>query len=367
MPLRHDTDASPSEGSLASSVQSKSSSTAAGSLSSVSQPLPSFDSFISNSKHRLVLAVLHELVEGGHEAVNPVLLDGPSGTGKTHLLKAAARNLPPADTPAVPETLGALAARLGQNAAATRESLLAGAALIIDDLHVPVPQLIQIQLCGILDSFIESGKPVLLAGTGQFSAWPLEVALRSRLKAGIILSLPETDLDLRLRFIQRTSEALALNLPRETTLAMARQCTDLRELLGLMRRMHICRRMNGTAMNGRELETLLSGSRPDGVLTPQCIITQVCQQLGVSQTEILGPSRTPPAVFARQVAMYLCRSLLGLSYPSLGQLFGGKNHSSVMYAVKKIKQSMTDNKVTHNLVTELTIRCQKGTPYPPQT
>ena len=131
--------------------------------------------------------------------------------------------------------------------------------------------------------------------------------------------------------------------------------------------MHICRRMNGTAMNGRELETLLSGSRPDGVLTPQCIITQVCQQLGVSQTEILGPSRTPPAVFARQVAMYLCRSLLGLSYPSLGQLFGGKNHSSVMYAVKKIKQSMTDNKVTHNLVTELTIRCQKGTPYPPQT
>ena len=96
-----------------------------------------------------------------------------------------------------------------------------------------MPQLIQIQLCGILDSFIESGKPVLLAGTGQFSAWPLEVALRSRLKAGIILSLPETDLDLRLRFIQRTSEALALNLPRETTLAMARQCTDLRNCSGL--------------------------------------------------------------------------------------------------------------------------------------
>ena len=360
MPLRHDIVFSPSEGSPAVSVTVRSLNAAAASSATL-QPVPSFANFISNSKHHLVLAVLHELVNGGHDAINPVLLDGPSGTGKTHLLRAAAHSLSLSTPPAKPDTLAALSALLEQHTTAAREHLLARQALIVDDMHVPAPQLVQLQLCDILDTFIESGKPVLLAGTGQFADWPLETALRSRLKAGIILSLPDTDLDLRLRFIQRSSEAMALNLPRETTLAMARQCTDLRELTGLMRRMHVCRRVNGSTMDERELETLLAGSRPDGALTPQFIIAQVSHQLGVSQNELLGSSRTPSSVFARQIAMYLCRSLLGLSYPSLGRLFGGKNHSSVMHAVKKIKISMIDNKVTHNLVTELTIRCQKGT------
>lgn len=358
MPLRLAPDVSPSEG-FAVSVTAHSPDAALSQKALL--PSPTFASFISNSKHHLVLAVVHELVDGGREAINPVLLDGPSGTGKTHLLRAAAYTLSLSGAPVRADSLGTLAALLDQHVATARELILARQALIIDDLHMPVPQAVQLQLCGILDYFVESGKPVLLAGTGQFAAWPLETALRSRLKAGIILSLPETDLDLRLRFIQRASEELALNLPRETTLAMARQCTDLRELTGLMRRMRVCRRVNGAAMDEREIETLLSGSRPDGALTPQFIISQVSQHLGISQTDLMGSSRTPSSVFARQVAMYLCRSLLGLSYPSLGRLFGGKNHSSVIHAVKKIKLSMLDNKVTHNLVTELTRQCQKGT------
>ena len=85
----------------------------------------------------------------------------------------------------------------------------------------------------------------------------------------------------------------------------------------------------------------------------------MASRCGYTSKDLRGRKRDPKLVRARQIAMYLCRELLGESYPSLGRMFGGKDHSTVIHAVKKIKETQVTNKDVHILVTELTQSCRK--------
>ena len=95
----------------------------------------------------------------------------------------------------------------------------------------------------------------------------------------------------------------------------------------------------------------------NGSLTPEAVLSLVAAHYGFSSRDLRGKKRDNQLVEARQMAMYLCRELLGESYPSLGRIFGGKDHSTVMHAVKKIRENQVTNKDMHILVTELTQRC----------
>ena len=85
----------------------------------------------------------------------------------------------------------------------------------------------------------------------------------------------------------------------------------------------------------------------------------ILDRITAGSREILGEKRRPDLVQARQLAMYLCRELLGHSYPVIGKIFGGKDHSTVMHGVKKIKQLQDTDRLVHSMVTELTRACRK--------
>jgi chromosomal replication initiator protein len=107
------------------------------------------------------------------------------------------------------------------------------------------------------------------------------------------------------------------------------------------------------------VETIARSAGSSPAVTSETVLAVVAARYGFTPRDLRGKKRNSRLVQARQIAMYLCRELLGESYPSLGQIFGGKDHSTVIYAVKKIQQTRLKNKDMHILVTELTQSCRK--------
>lgn len=181
----------------------------------------------------------------------------------------------------------------------------------------------------------------------------LDERLRSRLESGLVLELLEPDLDVRLRYLQREARARGLELARDQLLYLAQRCTQFSLLQGLLHKVAAFAALNGRPPRQADLENIVStgGSvRPSGC---RDILGSVARGFNLRPEDLLGARRRPDHVLARQVAMYLCRRKLGLSYPELGRAFGGRDHSTVIHAVKKIRRLLETDKGMHTLVTEL--------------
>ena len=213
------------------------------------------------------------------------------------------------------------------------------------------------ELCLLLDRFTDQGKPVIVAGVGRPKDWNLGKALLSRLETGLWAELPEPDLDVRVRYAQQQAKLRRLPLPREQLLLIAQHCPDIRRLSGVIRRVSSHRSLLGRDLSEQDLLNIVRQGGDGSALTPQLIVSIVGEHCGVPAKEILGEKRRPDLVQARQLAMYLCRELLGHSYPVIGRMFGCKDPSTVMHGVKKIKLLQERDRLVHSMVTELTKTC----------
>lgn len=213
------------------------------------------------------------------------------------------------------------------------------------------------ELCLLLDRFMDQGKPVIVAGVGRPKEWSLGKALLSRLETGLWAELPEPDLDVRLRYAQQQAKFRRLPLVQG---AAAAHRAALPGCPAAFRR-HPPGGVPPLPARPRSFRTGSAQHRAAGgdssALTPQLIVSIVGEHCGVPAKEILGEKRRPDLVQARQLAMYLCRELLGHSYPVIGRMFGGKDHSTVMHGVKKIKLLQESDRLAHSMVTELTKAC----------
>lgn len=311
------------------------------------QPQQGFEDYVTNAKHKQTLHVLRDLLPRNPRAVCPVVLCGPAGSGKTHLIEATAARLA--------QILGRgmlllSAERLdSQNLTDDLKSLL------VDNMHrLSAEPTVQASFIRVLDSALHEGRPVLLAGLGRPGEWPLAEELRSRLHSGLVLALPEADMDMCLRFAQQRFRTAGLKVEKDSLLQLVRRFPDMRRLTGILRRMEALY----TPGQDIDLEQVLAQSDAPG-LTPQTIIHLSAEALDVNPKEIFGSKRKPKLVRARQLAMFLCRELLGHSYPIIGQYFGGKDHSTVIHAVRKMKELQASDVATNILVTEVTKRCKK--------
>lgn len=320
-------------------------------------PHDTFANFHYNDKNELVVAAAREMAKGGGAQAFSLVLCGSHGTGKSHLLRAIAHAATEAQRRPGIELATRFCGRMLERGAGVAPAHAEDRPLILDDLRDLADQPACLNfLADYIDRQRETGSPDAGLVLG-FSGSPGELSclgerLRSRLESGLILELRPPDLEVRIRFLENF-HGQKLALRREELLFLARRGATFPTLLGLLRKVEFFTRQRGSMPSQRDLEFLASAgdyaSPPDW----REILALVGRRLNLKADEILSPSRKPDYVLARQVAMHLCRRRLGLSYQELGNIFGGRDHSTAMHAVRKIRERAARDKNTHILLENL--------------
>jgi chromosomal replication initiator protein len=188
----------------------------------------------------------------------------------------------------------------------------------------------------------------------------LEDRLRNRFHWGLITDVQPPELETRIAILRKKAAQERLAAPPEVLEFIASKIsTNIRELEGALIRVTAFASLNRQGVDLALAEIVLKDLIPDNSqpeITAATIMAQTSAYFGQSMEELCGSSRSRVLVNARQIAMYLCRELTDLSLPKIGQQFGGRDHTTVMHADKKIRQLMAERRSVYNQVTELTNR-----------
>ncbi|MDO9083614.1 MAG: DnaA/Hda family protein [Humidesulfovibrio sp.] len=328
--------------------------------------LDTFESFLTNSKNYFPLETARQVARDGSAQFNPFVICGKSGSGKSHLLKAIANDLsknhPPSDILVTTgEGLRALLFQGDQLAA--RSQVASHLFLLVDDIHwLAGDERLQQELLVLFNQFYDDKRQMVFTCQDRIGGYEdLIPALRSRLEGGLVVSLKQPDLEIRVALIQERVRAKKLPLSKEQILTLAQRFQNFRALNGILIKLLAFRELVRKDISARDFEQILSNTEERDLpkVTSDSIVDTVCQHYQVKRKDVMGEDRRQIIALARQVAMYLCREMLGLSYPTLGRTFGGKDHSTVIYSVKKIKEIQEDGKEMKQLLKDLKVRCRQ--------
>ena len=305
---------------------------------------PTFEEFIPGGRNRDALLLLRRSLHALH---GPIFLHGPSGTGKSHLLHASATELGTLVEGKVRIFSGRdILSLFRQSTDRAHTELAACAAVLVDDIQLMEGHDdIQKELA----AFLDAEKHIFFLASYQTdgndeSGQKLLPLLYDRLCSKLSLGLAEPDLDVRLRFTQATMEKLGLPEQRELSLHLARHCLRLRHIQGVLEQIRMSYEQSPVLPEVGELSSLLGRAGVPQPLDSSTILAVVASRYGCTSSELCENTKDRHITLPRQIAMFLCRELLGESYPSIGLLFGGKDHSTVMYATKKIEKLKVTNK-----------------------
>lgn len=320
---------------------------------------PSFDNFICNRKNEFPRAAAKKFAQG--EQGGLLVLFGGSGSGKSHLLKAAhreiRRNVPEKFILIKPlvelETFFSNSLKNGESPLIYLRNFKY---ILIDDLDMSESRpLLQEQLVVLLEQARECR--INLAVTmrqkpGSLSR--MSEKLRSLLEAGLLIELKKPDLDIRRQYVEYTANSLNLQLKKDDALALARMYSGFRQISGALIKVSSYLVLSPQAAEAKLTDILQSGlSESRKNITPDHIIASAAGYFGVEARDITGKTRRQKAVLARHMAMYLCRDILGAQFGHIGACFSDRDHSSVLYSVNKIKILMKSDKDMNNKVTEI--------------
>jgi len=310
-----------------------------------------FETFISNTKHAYILKYLTMLCEKNAKSSYLTLMHGASGFGKTHLLHAMAHYM---QQQSINYTLYDTPEQFLDNVDTFISSNIISY-IFIDNMHT-IKENHQEKMCQMIDIFSKKNIYCVVAGTDSPNIWPLQSTLRSRFSDAIWLVLPSPDLDIRLQYTHTWCSKHALHISKEHSIFIAQACQNIRKLSGILQQLILQEEFLAHQLTTTDIENILQNNETK-TLNPQDIIAQVAHYYTLQPQEILQEKRDPKRVQARYIAMFLCRELLGHSYPSIGRSFAGKDHSTVMYGIRKIKQLQLSNKDIDNDIQQLTKQC----------
>jgi len=238
--------------------------------------------------------------------------------------------------------------------------------LLIDDVQfMEKKEGLQEEFFHTYNDLHSAGKQIVLTSDRPpKSIETLEDRLRSRFLSGLITEVDPPDIETRLAILRSKAEADREDIPDDVLEFIATHVkNNIRELEGALIRVTAFASLSHEPISLDLAERVLSDIVSEGEprpITPQMILVATAASYGFPIDAICGPSRTRPLVTARQVAMYLVRNLTDYSYPAIGRVFGGRDHTTVIHAVDKISTQMKERRQIYEQVTELTLSIRHG-------
>ncbi len=334
-----------------------------------------FDTFVIGSSNRFAHAAAVAVAEAPAKAYNPLFIYGESGLGKTHLLHAIghyARNLYPgtrvryvSSEEFTNEFINSIRDGKGDT---FRKRYRDVDILLVDDIQfLASKESTQEEFFHTFNTLHNANKQIVLSSDRPPKQLvTLEDRLRNRFEWGLTTDVQPPELETRIAILRKKAVQEQLNAPPEVLEFIASRISrNIRELEGALIRVTAFASLNRQPVDLVLTESVLKDLIPGGEdsapeITAGAIMAATADYFGLTVEDLCGSSRSRVLVTARQIAMYLCRELTDLSLPKIGAQFGGRDHTTVMHADRKIRALMAERRSIYNQVTELTNRIKNG-------
>jgi chromosomal replication initiator protein len=330
------------------------------------KPEQTFETFVIGSSNQFANAAALRVAETPARSYNPLTIYGPSGLGKTHLLHAIG-NYIKQNYPTFVVRYVRTELFLYQYVDAIRNNTTTEFkrryreidVLLVDDIHfLEGKEGLQEEFFHTFNALHEANRQIVLTSDRPPDAIAtLQDRLRSRFVMGLVTDIQPPELETRLAILRMKAERTEVEVPEPILEFIATNVkTNIRELEGALHRLTAYCRLHDVACTMTLAQDVLApilgdiGPKP---ITIDHILEMTSAKFGIPVHEIVGPNRRRQLVTARQVAMYAARDLTDLSYPAIADAFGGRDHTTIIHAVRKVEDLMAERGQLYEQVTDL--------------
>lgn len=331
-----------------------------------------FDTFVVGPSNRMAYASACSVAKTPGNSYNPLFIYGGPGLGKTHLLHAIGNFLsiyqPDVTlkyTSAETFTCDYITAVQDKRTHQFRRKYRNIDVLLIDDIQfLASKERTREEFFHTFNALHEVGRQIVLTSDRPPKDLELDIRLSSRFEAGLVVDIAPPELETRMAIIKSKAEKQDMAIPNEVALYIARLIrSNIRAIEGALLKLHAYAAVMNVPVSTDMATDILARyfEQPrENVVTAETINTLVAGHFGVTVDDLMSASREARVVLARQIAMYLIRELTRCSLPAIGKEFGGKDHSTVLHAIKKINKLVLENSQIADDIAALTKELKDG-------
>jgi chromosomal replication initiator protein len=323
-------------------------------------PRYTFDTFVVGPFNELAFAAAQAVVKNPGIAYNPLFIYGETGRGKTHLVQSVGNYLKKYH--AGKKVFYLTAERFGfefMNAINARtiptfkEKFRSHDVLIIDDIQFFSKKVtIQEEFFHLFNTLHDANKQIVCSSDKHPSVIPdLTSRLQSRFIAGMAVAINEPDHESRMAIIQSKAGAIGINLSDQMVEYLSLSVPgNIREIEGMLNTILCQTQLKGTLTDEQIKDLMRTTMRPKRTVSVKHVIARIAEFYGIEEATMYAKTRRREVVKPRQIIMYILREDFHLSYPAIGSVFGGRDHTTVIHACDKVREKMAaDDDVKHQL------------------